>query len=312
LNSDSFIEFIIPKTLLLFIGLLSTVTAATSRFPESHVGRLNQSSASFLNPDRFGGRGQLYVFSSIVQIVVIQLWGVMIIITSFVTGERLKREPFLATRPAQLSFRVLTSVLLLGFVISISLFLMYTKSVFGNQGDTMMSMDGDEFVFDTSVGSGVETWDSKADVLFRLIRRVSVEVPYVDTSFNIGPGKLLYATGKPRCFYEHRIYQSLISFVALVFGPLTACSLVAAYIFLPSSHFCPRDKMLVNDETELNNILNYTKEDILWVKDKMLQGTDKRFVVTLARYTHTWRVFPLPIRSHGLMSQHTIKVCLWI
>lgn len=85
---------------------------------------------------------------------------------------------------------------------------------------------------------------------------------------------------------------------------------MAAYIFLPSSHFRPSDKVISNEDAELHNILSYTKEDILWVKDKMLQGTDKRFVVPLARNTHTWRVFPLPIRSHGLMSQHTIKESL--
>lgn len=117
--------------------------------------------------------------------------------TSFVTGERLKREPFLSTRPAQLTFRVLTSILLLGFVISITLFSMFTTSVFGNeQTDDELSVTGDDFIFDTSKENGVESWDSKADIFFRFIRRVSAQVPYVDTSFNIGPGKILYATGK--------------------------------------------------------------------------------------------------------------------
>jgi hypothetical protein len=57
-------------------------------------------------------------------------------------------------------------------------------------------------------------------------------------------------------------------------------------------------------------LLSYSKNDILWVRDKMLQGTDKRFVVTLARKAHSWRIFPLPIRSHGLLSQHTLKESL--
>lgn len=196
-NADSFVEFIIPKMLLLLIGVISAVTAAMVRFPESQIGRMNQSSAGFLNPDRFGGRGQLYVFSSVVQIIVIQLWGISIIMSSFVTGERLRREPFLSTRPAQLTFRVLTSILVLGFVISITLFSLYTCNVFGSSNkDPALSMEGSDFVFDTSVGSGVESWDSKADILFRFIRRVSSQVPYVDTSFNIGPGKILYATGE--------------------------------------------------------------------------------------------------------------------
>ncbi|KAL3803811.1 hypothetical protein HJC23_003973, partial [Cyclotella cryptica] len=284
LNSDSFVEFIFPKVLLLTFGVVSTVIAASSRFPESGVGRMNQSSASFLNPDRFGGRGQLYVISSVVQILVIQLWAIMIVCTSFVTGERLKREPFLSTRPAQLAFRVLSSILLLGMAISVTLFMAHTLNSFGDYKTTeMMSMDDDHFVFDTSVASNGESWDSKADVLFGIIRRLSAEVPYVDTSFNIGPGKVLYAT---------------------------ACSLVVAYIFLPSSHFYTSDTNRENEDLELPSSVRYSKQDILWIKDKMLQGTDKRFVVTLARNTHTWRVFPLPIRSHGLMSQHTIKESL--
>ena len=59
---------------------------------------------------------------------------------------------------------------------------------------------------------------------------------------------------------------------------------MAAYIYLPSSYFRKSDNPIGNDDTEIN-ILSYKKEDLLWVKDKMLQGTDKRFVVTLAKYT---------------------------
>ena len=196
INSDSFVEFLFPKMLLLALGLVSSVTAATSRFPGSEIWRPNEFSASFLNPDRFGGRGQLYVISSIVQIIVIQLWSIAIVITSIVTGERLKREPFLSTRPAQLAFRVLSSILLLGVAISITLFSLHTRNMFGDYEKTsVMSRDGNEFVFDTSVGSRGEAWDSKA-VMFGIIRRMSAEMPYVDTSFNIGPGKILYATGE--------------------------------------------------------------------------------------------------------------------
>lgn len=51
----------------------------------------------------------------------------------------------------------------------------------------------------------------------------------------------------------------------------------------------------------------YSRQTWLSELDKRYQGKDKRFVVALARSTHTWRVFPLPTRSHGLMSQHTLK-----
>ena len=137
----------------------------------------------------------------------------MILFTNFVTGERLRREPFLSTRPAQLTFRVLTSIVLLGFLISVTLFALYTLSVFG-YSQTKVPIDGNDFVFDTSVRSGVETWDTKADVLLRFIRQVSAKVPYVDTSFNIGGGKILYATATTLgelIFIQHALFICTIT-----------------------------------------------------------------------------------------------------
>ena len=55
----SFVEFIIPKMMLLILGVISTVTAATVRFPGSEVEKINHPS-SFLDPDTFGGKSQLY------------------------------------------------------------------------------------------------------------------------------------------------------------------------------------------------------------------------------------------------------------
>lgn len=87
----------------------------------------------------------------------------------------------------------------------------------------------------------------------------------------------------------------------------TACSLIVAHIFLPSSHFHPSKKeQRAVDEIAMGPD-QYSKQTMLSKMDKTLQGKDKRFVVALARNTHTWRVFPLPIRSHGVISQHTIK-----
>lgn len=103
-NSDSFIEFMFPKITLLLIGIAASVTAAASRFPMSDSGSMSE--AMQLNPDRFGSGSKVYVVSSIVQLIVIQIWCIFICYTSFVTGERLRREPFLSTRPAQLAFRV--------------------------------------------------------------------------------------------------------------------------------------------------------------------------------------------------------------
>ena len=103
-ESDSFVEFMFPKVALLFIGIVASITAAASRFPMSESSSISERIE--LNPDRFGSGSKVYVLSSIVQLIVIQIWSIFIVYTSFVTGERLKREPFLSTRPAQLAFRV--------------------------------------------------------------------------------------------------------------------------------------------------------------------------------------------------------------
>ena len=140
----------------------------------------------------------------------------------------------------------------------------------------------DEVSFDTSLGgSSDESMNSRADLLLTAIRRATTEIPYVGTASCIGPGKLLYAT---------------------------ACSLVVAHIFLPSSHFSPskKDQKAVDDIVAMGPD-QYSKQTMLSDMDKRYQGKDKRFVVALARNTHTWRIFPLPTRSHGLMSQHTLK-----
>ena len=253
------------------------MTAAVYRFPVSEMGVMNPTMAAYLNPDRFGHDSKVYVLSSIVQFIVIEIWCVFIVYTSFVTGERLRREPFLSTRPAQLSFRVLSGILLLGVGFSFTLFFISTMKLLHNTGDSDLSEAG--VTYDTSVGGVGESWDSRADFLFRMLRLATSQSPYVGPASNIGPGKILYAT---------------------------CCSLVAAFIFLPSSHFRASSKEKQSTE-ENSEIPGNSKQITLAMKDRRLQGRDKRFVVALARNSHTWRVFPLPIRSHGVMSQHTLK-----
>mmetsp|Transcript_18045 Transcript_18045/g.43378 ORF Transcript_18045/g.43378 Transcript_18045/m.43378 type:complete len:1693 (+) Transcript_18045:233-5311(+) len=278
--SDSFVEFMFPKMSLLVIGIVSSVTAAASRFPMSESSDLSEREE--LNPDRFGSGSKVYVTSSIVQLVVIQIWCLFIVYTSFITGERLRREPFLSTRPAQLAFRVLSGIVLLGFGFSISLFFIHSLNLVSNENSTSANVVSEnEVTYDTSEGNA-ESLDSMADILLNLIRHMSA-IPYVGTASNIGPGKILYAT---------------------------ACSLVVAFLFLPSSHFHPTKKEQRTVEEIAMGPDQYSKQTILAQMDKSLQGKDKRFVVPLCRNTHTWRVFPLPTRSHGLMSQHTLKETL--
>ena len=90
------------------------------------------------------------------------------------------------------------------------------------------------------------------------------------------------------CLLLTLILWSMMHYKVLKWKTIT----VTHDIYLPSSHFHPsKKKQRAIDETTV---------------DTKLQG-DKRFVVALARNTHTWRVFPMPTRSHRLLSQHTIK-----
>ncbi|KAL7550685.1 hypothetical protein ACHAWF_013902 [Thalassiosira exigua] len=272
INSDSFVEFMVPKLTLLVVGMLASITLAASKFP---ISEKSVAERAELNPDRFGSSSKAYVLSSIVQLIVVQIWCVFILYTSFITGERLRREPFLSTRPAQLSFRVLSAILLLGVLFTVSLFCVHSLNLIGNASDKE-----DELSYDTSLGGSRDSWD--ADVLFQ-IQRIASTVPYVGSATNMGPGKILYAT---------------------------ACSLVVAHIFLPSSHFHPSKQEQKAVEEIAMGPDQYSRQTILSDMDKRLQGKDKRFVVALARNTHTWRVFPLPMRSHGVLSQHSIKEAL--
>lgn len=167
---------------------------------------------------------------------------------------------------------------------SIALFYFHSLNLISNEESSSERFaDDSDIIYDTSIkGNDDESWySSRADLLLTLIRRATTELPYVGTSSNIGPGKILYAT---------------------------ACSLVLAGIFLPSSHFHPSKK----EQKAADDIIamgpdQYSKQNMLSDMDKRYQGKDKRFVVALARNTHTWRVFPLPTRSHALISQHTLK-----
>lgn len=201
----------------------------------------------------------------------IQCWALLIIYTNIVTGERLRKEPFLSTRPAQLSYRVLSSILLLGSGCCVVLFYLHWGHAFVLEKPPVSDM-GVGLTYDTSLGGDADTLGSKAEMFFGFIRRVMSQIPYVGTTSSAG--NLLYAT---------------------------ACSMVVANMFLPSSLFRPSPKRE-----------RFGAEEVSAEREKKLLGTDKRFVVSLAKATHTWRVFPLPMRSHYLLSQHTLKENLQI
>ncbi|EJK48791.1 hypothetical protein THAOC_32382, partial [Thalassiosira oceanica] len=167
--------------------------------------------------------------------------------------------------------RVLSSILLLGSGCCVVLFYLHWGHAFVLEKPPVSDM-GVGLTYDTSLGGDADTLGSKAEMFFGFIRRVMSQIPYVGTTSSAG--NLLYAT---------------------------ACSMVVANMFLPSSLFRPSPKRE-----------RFGAEEVSAEREKKLLGTDKRFVVSLAKATHTWRVFPLPMRSHYLLSQHTLKENLQI
>ena len=91
--ADGWADFLLPKFFLLFIGILSTTLASFTR----------PSNANLFPNDT------LYATGSIMYGVTLSAWTYLTIVALYVTGERLKREPFLGTRPAQLAYRILAA-----------------------------------------------------------------------------------------------------------------------------------------------------------------------------------------------------------
>ena len=91
--ADGWADFLLPKTLLLLVGVVSTTVASFTR-PGTH---------NILSNDT------LYAIGSIVYGMTLVTWTFLTMVALYETGERLKREPFLGTRPAQLAYRILFS-----------------------------------------------------------------------------------------------------------------------------------------------------------------------------------------------------------
>ena len=109
---DSWADFLLPKLLLFSIGVAAVVITAVVRFPTS------TNSNVVLDPSRLHTLNVLYVGSSIIQMLVLIYWIYLILRNTFLTGAKLRKEPFLSTRPAQLAYRVLLGMLLLGVGVS--------------------------------------------------------------------------------------------------------------------------------------------------------------------------------------------------
>jgi hypothetical protein len=257
---DSWADFLLLKLLWLTVGVTAVVMTAVSRFPTSidSVAPLTQARVHRLNA--------LYVAGSVIQLIVMLVWVFLILRNTFLTGAKLRKEPFLSTRPAQLAYRVLLGMLILGVgalivPLLIDLYALAEKWTLGQKTD----MNGDFQGKDQS---------RLLNILLKILQNASQRLPYSGTASSIGPGKIVF---------------------------VTTIALVSAFIFLPSRPYY-EDEALKKEGSR--HAIGDEKAFSLALLERMRQRRDKRLAIGLARQTHTWRAFPLPIKKTPVASKH--------
>jgi hypothetical protein len=255
---DHWPDFLLPKMLLFLLGASSVVISTYFRFHDD----------STVDEDLLIEYHDIYAITYLLQIFILSIWVGMIIRAALKTGKALRNEPFLSTRPAQLAFRILMSMLILGATSVFILFSADICSLIKECESTQRfievpgSKDSDRLIY---WNSRDYTWGESRHILIQIMIRVALyakqRVPYIGTAASLGAGEILF---------------------------ITVSTLTIAFIFLPSTDFILNsDHPHIAEKRENNGLIH--KEN---------QRRDKRALITLSRYTHTWRVFPCPIDRH--------------
>lgn len=264
---DSWADFLLSKCLLLFFGMVSVVVCSVYRFSTTIDSR---------SPHRLVDDITIYMCSSILVLIIKFFWVFLMLRHAIRTGKKLRTEPFLSTRPAQLAYRILLGILLLtlgSFFLPICEDLHYFVSKWRVSGRNQR------------VAPVVST--GTLNVLLKVLIQSSQRLPYNGAAAFDGPGKILFGT---------------------------VATLLAAFIFLPSRSFAdPEDKWLSGINEGKSVVPNDNISSNLTLGDFGRRKYEKRLMVTLARYTHTWRIMPLPIQkvnsiTSTLLSDHSFKL----
>ncbi|KAG7344317.1 putative lipase [Nitzschia inconspicua] len=177
---DGWADFLIPKMFLWVVGVVSVSVTSYCRFCEgqdlSGNGIANSLTSGYTNVDI------VYITFSIVQVFTILIWVYLIVVALSVSGEALKHEPFLATRPAQLSYRVLfahTALLVTALLVSFALYLRHLQNDWHGQAIELSVAQQEKSVIGLCI-----------DALHSYIARF----PYSGTSATVGFGRLLCVT----------------------------------------------------------------------------------------------------------------------
>lgn len=250
-------DFLFPKVIILILGFSAVLVTAYARFPAS------DDDAFSLLPADIESYEELYLAGSFAQFGAMAIWVILIFQRAVGTGKKLRKEPFLRTRPVQLAYRILIAQMVLGVL---ALTVPFFIDLFHLVRKWTSSQHATGFISGSwSYESLLRT--SELDLLLRILAGAARRFPYSGSAASVGPGRIFFAT---------------------------ICILNTAVIFLPSH---PLRETESDGKTVYYESLFQNGHGV----DKGRQRRDKRSVVTLARYTHTWRVFPLPIlKESGL------------
>lgn len=153
---------------------------------------------SMIGINTFSQYQGIYAISTLIQIVTVAIWILLIMRAALKTGEALRKEPFLSTRPAQLVFRILMSML---FLAATSVIVLSVRDMHSFYLDYSGYND-----YSLIYNSGKDS----VGMLFRVMLHVNQRIPYISTSATVGAGEILF---------------------------VTVCTLTLSFIFLPSTEF---------------------------------------------------------------------------
>uniref|UniRef100_A0A7S3PV14 Fungal lipase-type domain-containing protein n=1 Tax=Chaetoceros debilis TaxID=122233 RepID=A0A7S3PV14_9STRA len=264
---DGWADFLLPKMALLLLGASAAIFSSALRFSCDFGKSYEWSTIAATKelPDTF-------VVASIFQVAILSLWCILIIRAAVRTGHLLRKESFLSTRPAQLAYRILMGILILGIcsvliplIIDVSNMMKKWK-ILQWIGDYRTVEGASGLVYSSSSDYYIgEINRSTTDIMLNIALHAYQRFPYSGSAASLGPGEIIY---------------------------ITACTLVIAFIFLPSTTYM---FILENSNNDADAL---AERGELHQTPKENQRRDKRDFLTLSRYTHTWRVFPLPIERH--------------
>ena len=242
---DYWADFLLPKLLLFVFGAVSIWATAYTRF------HFTSDDNTTISPESLELANSVYLVCYFLQFFILIVWLLLILRSSIITGNKLRLQPFLSTRPAQLAYRVLFAHVTLGFLSLAVLFFVGLENLlkkWRGREATPVPMSGQE-----DPVTSLNFW-------LQLLTRLTQRFPYSGTAASIGFGRIFFAT---------------------------VSVLIAAFIFLPPKH---------NESPELDETQRAeTSEGNSNPEDRIRQRRDKRAVISMLKYAHTWRVFPLPI-----------------